>query len=272
MVSRRHLLQTAATLPLVLGGSAGAAELRLRMFWWGGQERARRTIAVNDLYHQHHPDVTIAGESQDGAAYFQKLATQLAGRDAPDIFQLEPTALPDFASRGATLPLDPMLGKDIQTKDFAPGMLDLCRIDGKVQGLPIGVNSFSLFIDNAAFSDAGFTPPNDATTWDQYADLCVAFTKKVAKPNYWASPDGSRYHDMFRVWLGQRGKVLFTADGQLGCNADDAAEWFAYWDKLRKAGGITPPDVASLDSMLVSTYPMPLGKSPVCIAWSNQLV
>ena len=77
---------------------------------------------------------------------------------------------------------------------------------------------------------------------------------------------------MFRVWLGQRGKVLFTTEGQLGCKADDAAEWFAYWDKLRRAGGITPADVASLDSMLVSTYPMTLGQSPICIAWSNQLV
>jgi multiple sugar transport system substrate-binding protein len=140
------------------------------------------------------------------------------------------------------------------------------------QRISIGVNSFSLFVDESAFQAAGLTAPKSGTTWTEYADVCTELTKKAGKANYWASPDGSRYHDMFRVFLSQRGKLVFTPEPQVGFTADDAGEWFDYWDKLRKRGGSVPPDVSSLDSMLVNTYPQTLGKAAICIAWSNQLV
>src|SRR5687767_1845493 len=101
-ISRRGLLGAGAGA-LALGLSsrpASAQEARLRMYWWGSQDRARRTQAVADLYQQRFPNVKIAGETT-GADYWPKLATQMVGRNIPDVFQLEPVTLPDYARRGA---------------------------------------------------------------------------------------------------------------------------------------------------------------------------
>jgi multiple sugar transport system substrate-binding protein len=269
-LSRRTVLKAGLALPLV-AARARAAEARMRVMWWGGQERARRTLGAIDLFHQRHPDVQLIGEAS-GTDYWQKIVTQISGHSGPDVYQLEPNSLADFARRGATLPLDSFVPGTIANADLQPGALDLCKVDGHLQGIPLGINSFALFVDTAAFNGAKIAPPSNETTWDQYAELCVALTKTVNRPNFWASPDGSRYHDMFKVWLIQRGKIIFTEAGQIGWNADDASEWFEYWDRLRKRGGSVPAEVSGLDSMAVDTYPLTLGKTAICIAWSNQLV
>ena len=36
---------------------------------------------------------------------------------------------------------------------------------------------------------------------------------------------------------------MFTSDHELGFEAADMAEWFQYWEDMRKAGGAPPADV-----------------------------
>ena len=52
------------------------------------------------------------------------------------------------------------------------------------------------------------------------------------------------------TWVRQRGKALYTADGQLGYELDDLADFFAFWygpagqgpdPAGRRAGAATPP-------------------------------
>ena len=103
--SRRTLLKAGLGAGALLAGNASfsaahAEEIRMRMFWWGGQERNRRTLEVGAKYHDRHPDITMIGE-QSSADYWQKLVTMMAGRNIPDVFQLEPNTLADFSKRGA---------------------------------------------------------------------------------------------------------------------------------------------------------------------------
>lgn len=272
-INRRSLLGAGAGA-LAFGFSSRAAtaqELRLRMYWWGSQDRARRTLAVADLYQQQFSNVKIAGETT-GADYWTKLATQMVGRNIPDVFQLEPTTLPDYARRGACAPLDAYMPKTLDIERFGKNIVDLCRVDGKVWGVGLGLNSFALLYDTEAFAQAGMSPPNEKTTWKEFADLSVELTKALKKPGYWAAPYGARYHYALDVWLRQRDKFLFNADGKLGFVADDAAEFFNYWEDLRKRGGCVPADVQALDQLLIESNPLGLGKAAMGLVYSNQLI
>ncbi len=278
-ISRRSLMR----LSLVAGAGAMAASPRigralageitnLRVYWWGSQDRARRTMAVGDLYRQHVPDLTITGEPT-GEDYWPKLATQIVGRNMPDVFQLEPSTIADYSRRGACAPLDPYLGKEMKIDAFGQNIIDLCRVDGKVWGVGLGLNSFAMVYDLDVFAKAGIAPPTEKTTWAQYADLAVALTKAVGKADYWGAPYGARYFYAFDVWLHQRGKGVYGNEGRgVGFTAEDAREWYSYWEDLRKRGGCISADIQALDTNIIETNALTLGKSATGLVYSNQLI
>ncbi|MFC0407566.1 ABC transporter substrate-binding protein [Roseomonas elaeocarpi] len=251
---------------------AEAAETRMAVQWFGANDRAKRTFAVIDLFEKRNPGVKINGEYGNSTDYWQKINTQIAGRNGPDVFQTEPNSIADYARRGALLALDPLLGKAIDTSGFSPEMLDLCRIDGKVYGLGLGLNSFGMLYDSEVFTKVGMAPPDEKTSWDDYAKLSVELTKANKRDGWFGSCDGSRYSHALNVWLRQRGKDLFNNDGKLDFTADEAGEWFSYWDKIRKAGGCVPADVASQDQSSIQTMPLVLNKAGLALMYSNQLV
>jgi multiple sugar transport system substrate-binding protein len=251
--------------------SAFAQSTELHLMWWGSQDRARRTLAVAGLFGKAKPGLSAVGEAI-GADYFPKLTTRLMGRNLPDVFQLEPSTLSDYARRSATLELDKYLGSTIRTQDLAPGTPDLGRVDGKVQGMPVSTNAFSMLYDGDAFRKVKMEPPKPGTTWDEIAKISIEFTKASGRDKFWGLPNASRYTYVFEAWLHQRGKLLFTANGKLGFNLDDAKAWYTYWDTLRKAGGCVAADIQATDGSSIESNPLSLGHSAIAFTYSNQLV
>ena len=150
-LSRRSLIGAGvggATLA-TLGNVPAFAEsdLRLRVFWWGAKERAERTDKVNQLYQQSHAGVTIAGESLGWTDYWPRLATQTAGRNAADVLQMDYRYIFEYARRGALLPLDDYLSKALNLADFNKATIDSGKVDGKIYGVSLGLNSTALIYD-----------------------------------------------------------------------------------------------------------------------------
>ena len=273
MQDRRQILHRG----LMLGAAAFAqapralaADTVMRLYWWGTPARSERTLGVARLFEAANPGTRINGEV-GGGDYWSKLTTMIAGGNAPDIFQLEPGRFPDYSRRGTTLPLNDYLGKVIRTDHFAPGILDLGTVDGKVTGMPLSLNSFALLYEVDAFKQAGIAPPTAKTTWDQFTTLCVDLTKAIGKKNVWAVGNCSRYLQTFQAWLIQRGKLLFTAEGKPGFDVKDAADWFAYWDALARAGGCASAEVQALDRGNVDSNQMARGNAVVTMSYSNLL-
>lgn len=277
MLDRRSFLRkgaafgaSAAAMQMV-GRAAWAAEESMRLFWFGSPARAERTMAVVKLFEAANPGVTLLGEV-GGNDYWSKLTTMLAGGNAPDIFQLAPNRFSDYAGRGAIQPLDQYLGHTFRTDKLIPDAMNLGEIAGKTPGIPLGINAFTVLYDSEAFTAAGLTPPGFDTTWDEFATLCVEMTKAIDTRNVWAVGNAARYSYAFEPFLLQRGKELYREDGQIGFDATDAAEWYAYWDNLTKAGGCVSAEIQALDKYQIDSNPMSTGNAVMAIAFSNQLV
>lgn len=255
------------------GNPARAAEaVPLQAMWWGSNDRTRRTVAVADLFHKQHPDISVTGQSISGNAYWTKLATEMAGQDVADIFQLEPNTIADYSKRGACMALDEFVPDTLKVEDFGKKILQLTTINGKLYGIGLGLNSFCMFYDEAVFKKIGLKPPTEQTTWKDYADLAVEVTKAVGKSHYWGGPYGARYQYVLDAWMRQRGKSLFSAEGGLGFGIDDAKEWYAYWEDLRKRGGTVTPDVQTQDQDTIESNSLALGNSAMGMAYSNEMI
>lgn len=276
MINRRQMLLNSAILSagavasLSNMAAALAQETRLRLNWWGTPDRAKRTNGVAELFSKAHAGVMINGEV-NGSDYWTKLTTMMAGGNMPDIFQLEPGTFADYARRKAARPLDEFLGKTIRTDRLAPGALDLTRVDGKVAGVPIAINATAMLYDTDIFSKSGLPAPSDTTTWDDFAKICIELTKFIGKDNVWAVGNCSHYNSTFTAWLKQRDKFMYTEEGTLGFDADDAAGWYEYWNTLQKQGGCAPAEISSVDKRLVETNPITTGNAVIALTYSNLL-
>ncbi|WEX73913.1 ABC transporter substrate-binding protein [Sinorhizobium numidicum] len=252
--------------------SALAAEnVQLRAMWWGSNDRSKRTLSVAKLFQERNPDISVVGESLSGDGYWTKLATQMAGRSIADIFQLEPSTISDYSKRGACLALDPFIPSALNVGDLDKDVLKLTTVDGKLWGIGLGLNSFALFYDADAFAKAGIAPPSADTTWSEYAEIALEMTKAAGKKNVWGGPYGARYAYVFDAWLRQRGSSLYNESG-LGFTVEEAKEWYAYWEDLRKRGGTVGADIQTLDQNTIDTNCLALGYSAMGMAYSNQMV
>ncbi|MEJ6846456.1 ABC transporter substrate-binding protein [Sinorhizobium fredii] len=273
-MTRRNVLAGGAALLSysMLASSALSQEARLRLLWWGSQARADRTNKVNQLFQSANSGVSINGEFLGWSDYWPRLATQVAGRNAPDIIQMDYRYIVEYARRGALAPLNDYLGSVLKVEDFDKVQIEGGSVDGKLYGISLGANSATMLVNTVAFEEAGVELPTPSTTWEDLARIGAEITKAGKRKGYYGLSDGSGVEPLLENWLRQRGKALFTADGKIAYDANDAAEWFAMWAAMREAKACVPPDIQALDQFNPDTSPLSLGKAATSYAHSNQLV
>ena len=248
------------------GGDPGSAQLQ--MTWWGNPTRDKATTAAIAAYTRANPGVTISPQTSEFSSYWDRLATQTAGKTMPDIIQHEVGYLSEYAQRGSLLELE-KYGLDLSK--FAAGTTDSGQVQGKLYGVNAGLNTPILMASPAVFEKAGVELPDDTTwTWDDAMEVAAEVTAKT----------GGKVHGMttffgsdayFGAWVRQDGKELFTEDG-LGFEAADVAGWFEMMTRyveakaLPSASRIGEEATKSLDqSALV------LGTAAISPYWSNQV-
>ena len=266
---RQFLMGSSALLAAGAVRPAFAQDNSLRLIFWGSQSRADRTYGVTDLYAAKN-GTPIEGEFLAWNDYWPKLATQTAGGNAPDIIQMDYRYIVGYAKRNAIAPLDDHVGSALNLDDFDQDQLDGGKVDGKLYGISLGANSVALMINADAFQKAGMDIPGQSTTYDDIWAMADEFSAK--NDGLKIIGDGSGSEPMLENWLRQRGKALYTADGQLAFGADDMTEWFNLWKTARDAGYIVSPEDQALDTGPLETTMLALGKAAIIPSNSNQLL
>lgn len=221
------------------GGQGGATNLALA--WWGNPTRNKNTQAMIDAYMKAKPDVKITGQPGEFNSYWDKLATQTAGGQAPDIIQMDMAYIAEYGTRGALLDLS---GVDVSK--FVEGTVDSGKINDKLVGVNAGINSAIIFANPKVFEKAKMDLPDDKTwTWDQLPDVAAEVASKAGVPIGLASLVGS--DPAFATFLRQNGKELFTPDG-VGFDVADAQAWYDLMVKYQKAKAIGTPEQISEES------------------------
>ncbi len=272
---RRFLMGTSAlAAAATLGVPAFAQDKSLTMTWWGPAERHKSYLAAIALY-QAETGVPIRASYGGFDGYFEKLQTQMAGGAAPDLFQIRGGPPPlQYINRGLLLDLTPYIGSAIATQDLETSVFESVRYQGKVYEIPQGVGTTALYINKTQLEELGGEIPDNEWTWDDFATLAKELAKNAPEGVYgttdvWATggrPSG------FRVFIRQRGKELYTEDGQLGYEKADVIEWLNFWKDLRDAGAVTPPDVTAGAKSSDGTSSLVTRQAPMYFSWTGILV
>ncbi|WP_322906876.1 sugar ABC transporter substrate-binding protein [Paenibacillus campi] len=252
-------------------GSDDAGKIQLRMAWWGSQTRHDLTNKVIKLFEQKHPNITIKPEYSGWDGYMDKMSTQVAGSNAPDLMQMDYAFLSDFARRGALLDLTPYTQNsvlDISKHDKS--MIQAGTIDNKLYAITLGVNAPGVIYDATLLQQLGIAAPAETWTWKDFSDMTAKIAAAKGK-GFYGSADVSGMTNMFEVFARQSGVGLFE-NGKLAVTSDQLQQWFEMWAALRANGGATPAEVTASATNAIETRPLSLGIAAMDFAWSNQLL
>jgi multiple sugar transport system substrate-binding protein len=272
-VDRRQFLMgsTALLAAGAMSSTARAQAEALRLYWWGGQTRADRTLAVADLWAKAKGAAIPTGEFGSFADHWPKLATMVAGGNAPDVYQMDYRFIVEYATRGALEPLDGFAASGaLKLDDFDKDQIEGGKVDGKLYGISLGANSVAAIYNQTAFEAVGLELPKIGWSYEDVPAMAEAFLSKGNGLKFMA--DGSSNEPSLDNWIRQRGKPLYTPEGKLGPDADDMTEWFAMWNGFREKGYTVSAEDQALDVDTPETSMLALKKAAIMWSNSNQLI
>lgn len=249
--------------------SGADAKQTIRFAWWGDQTRAATTKKVLAGFHKAHPNITVTTETSDFDSYFDKLATETAAQDAPDVMTLGGSYPREYSDRGALLDLA-TVREQLPLSGFPKSTLQSGRFTGTLYGVPTGGNAIGVLVNPAVFAKAGVQlPDTDTWTWEQFAAAAAAVTKGSPKGTYGYEP---RAIDVLGVYSQQRGPAVYDAKGKVSVAASTGQ---AYWTMVRSmlASQAIPP-ASTIQETATAAPEQTLtgqGKAAMTITYSNLL-
>ena len=140
----------------------------IRLSWWGGESRHAATVAALDIFMEKYPQYIVEGE-YGASSYTDKITTQLAGNQAPDVMQLSYAMINDLVSKGQLISIDPYIESGvIDTSKLDQSIIDMYKIDGVTYALPTGINTSVLLYNKDIFDAAEMEYPDGSWTFSEY--------------------------------------------------------------------------------------------------------
>lgn len=247
-----------------------SGNVEIRFSWWGNASRAELTNKAIKAFEAENPNITVKPEFGDIGGYFDKLATQMAANDAPDVITMGGAYPAEYANRGALLDLSKVSGS-LDLSGIDEGALQNGQVQGKQYGISTGANALAVVVNPAVFQAAGVSLPDDSTwTWEDFARVAAEVTAKSPQGTFGTATVLS--HDSLDAFARQRGESLYTKDGQLGVGKGTVQEYFDYSLNLSGSGAAPSASetVEKLDASTEQTL-MGMGKAGMMLTWSNSL-
>ena len=222
--------------------AAAAQSVTLRMAWWGGDPRHKKYNTILDLYETQNPGIKIEREFASYDAYWQKLATQLAGGNPPDLITQHQDLVNEYSNRGALLALDSLVeaGK-IDLSDWPKGTVDSGKRNGKNWMIALGGTASCTMYNDTWLKTLGATIPPKTWKWADFADFSLAVQPQLGDKEY-AVTDAGGSNVSYEPFFVQHGMPLYKGEqlNELGYTKEALTEWWSMWEKLRQANAVPP--------------------------------
>ncbi len=257
-------------LPEYTGGPA-----EIRVGWWGNDDRAARTNAVIELFEAAYPDISVIGEPNGGTAdHFQIIDTQLAGSNAPDIFQLGGN-WPDYQQY--LEPLNDYIGKqlliDTPERFDQTALIPASTADGDLYAVSLGTNTLVLAYNKTMIEAAGVDLPEDNMTWDELLDYGRELQAALPEGVFPFVDNSTTQANYLSYFYAQEGTPIWTLDngGTSYATVESAQKWLQLWADLRAEGLIPDPETTyTYTEEGPDSSALVAGDAAIGLIWSNQ--
>ncbi|MCM3731145.1 ABC transporter substrate-binding protein [Fictibacillus halophilus] len=200
-----------------------------------GEDHEDELKAMIAAFEKKNPKIKVDYELASFDDYFTKLQTQIAGNNAPDVFELNYENFVSYASKGALLELDPLIEKDT---NFNPDSInkkayEAFQYDGKQYGMVESFSNVVLFYNKDLFDKAGVEYPNDSWTWKEELAAAEKLTDK--KNGVWGTYSPVQFWEFYKTIAQNGGSILNEDKTEVTVNSPENVETLTWMmDKMNK--------------------------------------
>jgi multiple sugar transport system substrate-binding protein len=178
---------------------------------WVGESTQMKKFKAE--FEKLHPNITVEFQNVPSERATDKLTTQVAGGNPPDVAFMDSSAVGDFAPRATLVNLDGYIAgsKVIEPDDYVAGFRQASSYKGSMFALPYDGETTGLFYRTDLFQKAGISGP--PKTWAELKADAAKLTDPANKTYGWIefAPEAFYYWYPF-LW--QAGGDLLSPDGQ----------------------------------------------------------
>lgn len=228
------------------GGGAAAEpgdDVELRVAWWGAEVRHEQTQEALAVCEAAVGNIATSAEFvNDG--YDEKLATQFAAGNPPDVIQVVSGAISSYGQRGGLLDIA-TVGEHIDTSAISPVVLNADAVDGTNYAVPITTNASGLVLNVTMMEEYGLERPDDENwTWDDLLEYAGS-VYEASGGEAWGLQQTSEDIRLLNIWARQLGHLdgLYTETG-VGLDTDVIASFLQYGLDLQESEGSAPASIS----------------------------
>ncbi|MDL2206455.1 extracellular solute-binding protein [Eubacteriales bacterium OttesenSCG-928-N13] len=266
-------LLIACVMVLSLASVAVAeGQTELRMVWWGSDSRHEKTLAVIDLFEAANPDIKVVPEYMGSDSYWDKLATQVAGGNAPDVIQFGGN-YPDYVNKGVLQPLNDFFGNQIDITNIDQGVLDSATMADSTYGLCLGTNMLGIAYNKTVLDATGVEMVAPGASWEELEAYMEAVAPLLPEGMYPMTDNSGNNTNYLGYYSRQHGKNMYTNEGVSKIDTALLKDFFDLWASWREKGLIPGAETtAEYSEDGVDNSSLIAGKVAMTLLYSNQLV
>lgn len=251
------------TLTAACGSGSSVAssnsKVTITFAWWGNASRAKSTVAALKLFEQAHPNVTVDTEYTPFGSYEQKISTQAAGGDLPDLLTIDRGVQNEYAQRGMLADLTTYVGKSLQLSGLNSAFVASGQTGGKQYAVPMAQATQTFVVDQTRVQSLGLSMPQASWTWAQWQSWGEQVTTK-SHGKYYGLVDPGTLWSAFQAWEIQHGTSMYK-NGKINFTVADLTAWWTMCSNLRKSGAATNAQLTATVDGLPDDEPLLKGRA-----------
>ncbi len=201
-------------------------QIEISLSWWGNDVRNEYTIEAVNRFEELHPEIKVNCSYSEWSGYQSRYSAQMVSNTEADVMQINYAWIQEYSPNGNGYYNINKLSSQIDLSNFTGDELDYGIQDGKLNAVPIALNTQTMYINKTIYDSYNIPVPE---TWD---DLFKA--AEIMNGEAYPLSMTSKSSWFFIIAYAEQvtGKQFMNIDGKLNFNSDDIQIMLEFYKKL----------------------------------------
>lgn len=221
--------------------------------WTAMVEAANKQLAAENI------EIVISKVNGTGwPEYYQKVVSQMAAGNSPDIGRIAESYMPTLISKGQVVDLTEYIENDFDMSQYYEKTFEnSAYVDGHYYGVPSGLNNYLMYYNKDLFDEAGIPYPSadwdNPSSFEEIAEMARKLTKETENGKQFGFYTGPYMAEigMFSTSLG--GNNVFDANGNPSINDETSKQVYRWFDGMLREDQSMPRPT---DTAIMSAFDM----------------
>lgn len=251
----------------------GDGDQTIRVAWWGNQERHDMTLEAIELFAEE-TGITVEPEYIGWDGYWERLNTQAAGSNLPDVIQMDNSYLNEYDSNNLLVDLTPFIEDGaIDLSDVDDVYQEINEVEDRVLAISAGANALAIVYNADMLAEHGFEL-EPGFTYDDIYEINIAIKEAMddSGEEYFGYDFANAEYELFQNWARQNGEAIYNEAGDgVGFDQTTLAGYFE-WVQQMVADQAAPSHDIMMSYIEGGNSMVQEGTSVMQTAASNQLI